>query len=70
MVTTKSGKPTFGVAKYETVAVKTKDGTVYAAYHDGETWYEGHYSATTTSGNVGGCAAVQMADPPVSLESD
>jgi hypothetical protein len=57
---TKSGEPTFGVPMHQTVIVKTKDGTLYAAYHDGDTWYEGHYDAAHSGG-------VQIPDVPVEL---
>ena len=59
---TSSGEPTFGVAKNQTVKVRSKSGTDYVAYHDGETWYEGHHDEDR--------CPVQIAEAPVSLVSD
>lgn len=56
---TMSGESTFGIAKHTTVKVESADGTIYVGYHDGDTWYEGHYSEERTK--------VQMAEMPVRL---
>ena len=58
---TTSGEPTFGITRFTTTKVKAESGTIYVAYHDGETWYEGHYEKNSTS------APVQIAEAPVSL---
>ena len=64
---TRSGEPTFGLPPYVTAQVKSESGMIYAAYHDGDTWYEGHYSESTASGNASGWTAVQIPEEPVSL---
>ena len=64
---TSSGEPTFGIAKHKTVKVESESGTVYAGYHDGETWYEGHYSPPAANGSSSSPAPVQLAEAPVKL---
>ena len=64
---TSSGEPTFGLAKFTTAKVESASGMVYVAYHDGETWYEGHYDETAAGGCKDGRAQVQIAEAPVRL---
>lgn len=59
---TSSGEPTFGVPKNKTVKVRSKSGMDYVAYHDGETWYEGHHDDDRSR--------AQIAEAPVSLVTD
>ena len=64
---TTSGEPTFGGEKHKTVKVQGASGTDYVAYHDGETWYEGHYEESVTSGDQPARGKVQIAEAPVKL---
>jgi len=57
-IQTKSGEPTFGIAKHTTVMVEDKHGTRAVAYHDDDTWWEGHHGEGT---------AIQLEYPPVKL---
>ena len=64
---TSSGEPTFGIAKHETAKVESATGTIYVGYHDGDTWYEGHYNPPAANGSSRSPAPVQLAEAPVKL---
>lgn len=64
---TSSGEPTFGIAKHKAVQVESESGTSCVGYHNGETWFEGHYSDTKAGGMPNGPAPVQLPEAPIRL---
>ena len=64
--TTSSGEPTFGVEELRSVIVEDDEGTQSVAYHDGDTWWGGHFDEMNEEG-TDHLPVVQLIRPPVRL---
>ncbi len=62
---TTEGEPTFGLPNYQPAIVQDRTGMQTVAYHDNDTWYEGHYNEERSDGSI--IAPVQLLHVPVKL---